>query len=124
MDIGNLKNDYTYYKGFEGEGEIILCIESDQAIHLWEGYFDDIYDMPPLDGNGWKGFTRDYHQLEGIFSERGGVYEINPSEYLEDLTLYREKSFEFDETTGVFDLIASLLEKAIKERVGIKAERI
>lgn len=124
MDIGNLKNNYTFYEGYEDESKIVLYIEADQAIHIWEGYFDDIYDTPSLDGNGWKGFTRDYHQLEGIFSEDGGISEINPSEYLEDLMLYREKTFEFDETEDVFNLIVSLLEKAIREGVSVKAERI
>lgn len=125
MDIGNLKNNYTYYEGYEGEGEIVLYIEDDQAIHIWEGFFDDIYDAPSLDGNGWKGFTRDWHQFEGAFSEDGGVYEIDdPIEYLEDLMLYEEKTFDFDETKDVFNLIASLLEKAKREGVTIKAEKV
>ena len=124
MDIGNLKNNYTFYDGYEDEGEIVLCIEADQAIHVWEGYFDDIFDTPSLDGNGWKGFTRDYHQFEGVFSENGGVYEINPAEYLEDLMLYKEKNFDFDETRDVLNLVASLLEKAIREGVPVKAEKV
>ena len=124
MDIGNLKNNYTYYEGYEDEGKIVLCIEADQAIHIWEGYFDDIYDTPTLDGNGWKGFTRDYHQFEGVFSEDGGITEIDPSEYLEDLMLYKEKIFEFEETTEVFNLMVSFLEEAIKQGVNVKAEKV
>ncbi len=124
MDIGNLKNNYTYYEGYEDEGKIVLCIEGDQAIHIWEGYFDDIYDTPTLDGNGWKGFTRDYHQFEGVFSEDGGITEIDPSEYLEDLLLYKEKSFEFEETTEVFNLMVSFLEEAIKQGVNVKTEKV
>ena len=124
MDIGNLKNNYTYYKGYEDEGKIVLCIEADQAIHIWEGYFDDIYDTPTLDGNGWKGFTRDYHQFEGVFSEDGSITEIDPSEYLEDLMLYKEKSFEFEETIEVFNLMVSFLEEAIKQGVNVKTEKV
>ena len=124
MDIGNLKNNYTYYEGYEDEGKIVLCIEADQAIHIWEGYFDDIYDTPTLDGNGWKGFTRDYHQFEGVFSEDGGITEIDPSEYLEDLMLYKEKTFEFEETIEVFNLIVSFLEKAVKQGINVKAEKV
>ena len=124
MDIGNLKNNYTYYEGYEDEGKIVLCIEADQAIHIWEGYFDDIYDTPTLDGNGWKGFTRDYHQFEGVFSEDGGITEIDPSEYLEDLMLYKEKTFEFEETTEVFKLMVSFLEEAIKQGVNVKTEKV
>ncbi len=124
MDIGNLKNNHTYYEGYEDEGKIVLCIEADQAVHIWEGYFDDIYDTPTLDGNGWKGFTRDYHQFEGVFSEDGGITEIDPSEYLEDLMLYKEKTFEFEETTEVFNLIVSFLEKAVKQGINVKAEKV
>lgn len=124
MDIGNLRNNYTYYEGYEDEGKIVLCIEADQAIHIWEGYFDDIYDTPTLDGNGWKGFTRDYHQFEGVFSEDGGITEIDPSEYLEDLMLYKEKFFEFEETTEVFNLMVSFLEEAIKQGVNVKTEKV
>lgn len=50
MDIGNLKNDFAFYEGYEDESEIVLCIEKDEAIHIWEGYFDDIFDSPSLDG--------------------------------------------------------------------------
>lgn len=124
MDIGNLKNNYTFYEGYEDEDEIVLVIEADEAIHIWEGYFDDIFDTPCLDGKGWKGFTRDYHQFEGVFSENGGIYEINPTEYLEDLMLYKEKTFEFDETEEVFNLLTALLEKAIDAGAAVKAEKI
>ena len=101
-----------------------MYIETDEAIHIWEGYFDDIFDTPSLKGEGWTGFTRDYHQLEGVFSENGGIYEINPTEYIKDLMHYKEKAFDFEETKDVFNLIASLLEKAIKKGVNVKAERI
>lgn len=48
MDIGNLKNNYTFYEGYEDEDKIVLYIETDEAIHIWEGYFDDIFDTPTL----------------------------------------------------------------------------
>lgn len=124
MDIGNLKSDYTYYNGYEGEGEIIIRLEMEEEVHIWEGYFEDIYDIPPLTGNGWKGFTRDYNQLEGIFSEEDIIMGINPEEYLGDLMLYKDKQFEFAETIDVFKLIKSLLEKSIKENKIIKVEKI
>ena len=40
------------------------------------------------------------------------------------LRLYKEKVFDFDETKDVFNLIVSLLKKAIKRGVNVKAERI
>ena len=69
MGIGKTSDNYTFYEGYEGEPEIILIIPNEDILHIWEGYFDDIYDTPSLDGNGWKGFTRDYHQMEGIFAD-------------------------------------------------------
>lgn len=68
MDIGKTNANYIFY---EGEPEIILSLENYKTLHMWEGYFDDIYHTPPLDGNGWKGFIRDYNQLEGIFADGG-----------------------------------------------------
>ena len=38
MNIGNLKNNYTFYEGYEDEDEIVLYIETDEAIHIWKGY--------------------------------------------------------------------------------------
>lgn len=114
MDIGKTNDNYTFYEGYEGESEIILIIPNEDIIHIWEGYFDDIYDTPSLDGNGWKGFTRDYHQIEGIFADDNAETEVNATEYLEDLMLYENKIFEYDETTQVFDLMVSLFEKAIE----------
>ena len=37
---------------------------------------------------------------------------------------YKEKAFDFDETKDVFNLIVSLLEKAIKKGVNVKAKRV
>ena len=44
MAIRNLNNNYTFYEGYEDENEIVLYIETDEAIHIWEGYFGDIFD--------------------------------------------------------------------------------
>ena len=45
MDIGNQNDNYTFYDGYEGEPEITLSIDGVMSIHLWEGYFDDIFDL-------------------------------------------------------------------------------
>lgn len=124
MGIGKISDNYTYYEGYEGEPEIILSLADTYAIHIWEGYFDDIYDSPSLDGNGWTGFTRDYHQLEGIFSNDETTAVVNPKEYLEDLMLYKDKAFEYDETSHVFELMADLFNKAIEDGMNIMAKKI
>lgn len=122
MGIGNQKDNYTFYNGYEGEPEIILTIDGVLSIHIWGGYFDDIYDSPTLDGQGWKGFTRDYHQLEGIFADGTKAKCIDPSEYLEDILQYKDKPFDFAETTSVFELIVSLLRQAENMNTKVMAE--
>lgn len=124
MDIEKINDNYTFYDGYEDEPEVILSLPNCEAIHIWEGYFDDIYDTPSLDGKGWSGFTRDYHQLEGIFSNDGQTAEIDPKEYLDDLMLYKNKAFDYEETTGVFDLLIDFFEKAIKSGVFVKAQKV
>lgn len=124
MDIGKTTDNYTFYEGYEGEPEIILALADTEVLHIWDGYFDDIYDTPSLDGKGWNGFTRDYHQNEGIFANGGCVAEINPKEYLEDLMLYKDKAFDFAETKQVFHLMVALFEKAVETGVPVKAEKM
>ncbi len=115
-------DDYTFYMGFEGEDEIILFLGEFRRYHIWKGYFDDIFGNPSLDGNGWTGFTRDYHQFLGAFSENAGIVEINSSEYLEDLIQYRYGVFDFSETTRVFQLLESVLTKAVYSCIPVKIE--
>ena len=112
MDIGNLKNNYKYYEGFEGEEEIILKIKSNPSIniHIWCGYFNEIFEEPNLDGTGWKGFTRDIHQDEGAYEE--DEYEIDIAEYKEDILQYQNRTYEFEETKDVYNLILEFLEYA------------
>ena len=64
MDTGKTIDNFKFYEGFEGEPEIVIKAENSdmQILHIWDGYFDDILREPKLDGNGWQGFTRDYHQ--------------------------------------------------------------
>lgn len=114
MDIGKITDNDTFYAGYEGETEIILSIPNSDTIHIWEGYFDDIFDTPSLDGNGWKGFTRDFHQMEGAFADDNPKTDMNVIEYFEDLVQYKNKTFDYDETAQVFELMMSLFKKAIE----------
>lgn len=124
MDTGKINDNYTFYDGYEGETKIVLSFQDNQTVHIWEGYFDDIFDTPPLDGNGWRGFTRDYHQIEGIFSENGNVVELCPAEYLADLILYKNKDFDFEETIQVVELMICLFENAVENKLTVTAQRI
>lgn len=118
MDIGQLHNNYKYYIGFEDEEEVLFSLESDHeiSIHVWIGYIDDILREPNLDGSGWKGMTKDYHQLEGAFADTGKEMLVYPDEYLKDLEYYAKKIFEYEETGEVYKLIITFLEYAIKQK--------
>lgn len=126
MGTGKLINNKTFFEGYEGETEIVLmCKEkTDYSIHLWDGYLDDIFGEPTLDGNGWAGFTRDIHQLEGVFSENITLKEIDSEEYLDDLLSYANHSFDYDESTEVFALIADFLKYTIENRYTVVMKRI
>lgn len=85
-----------YYDGFEGEEEVEITLVTDQSfsIHFWVGYKDDILSNPDLQGKGWTGFTKDYHQLEGAFSNDPTPDNYcDPQEYLLDIKQYQDVDF-------------------------------
>ena len=116
MDIGKFKNNSQFYDGFETEAEIVLALmeNPDYNIHIWEGYFADIFGEPPLSGDGWSGFTRDYHQMERTYGEKNIVIDIQ--EYLRDLYNYAKRQFEFEETKECYRLLCNFLEYADARR--------
>ncbi len=125
MDTGKIIDNYKFFEGFEGEPEIVIEAENTnmQILHIGDGYLDDILREPSLDGNGWFGFTRDYHQCEGAFGDDSKAIITDISEYLDDLKFYEKRHFHYDETREVYDLLCSWLENAIKngcERISIK----
>ncbi len=116
MDTGKITDNYKFFEGFEDEPEIVIKAENCnlQILHIWDGYFDDILREPNLDGNGWLGFTRDYHQCEGAFSDDAEAIITDIDEYLTDLKSYKNRHFDYDETKDVYDLLCSWLKNAIK----------
>lgn len=122
MDIGMLKNNTKFYDGFEPEPEVTLTIPENPEfnIHIWEGYFQFIFGSPPLDGKGWNGFTRDYNQMERVFGDDDYIIK-NIGEYLNDLLVCSQKSFEDEETTECCRLLQNFLEFALKNNYHILA---
>lgn len=84
------------------------------TLHLWDGYFFDIFRDPPLDGPDWKGFTRDFHQCERAFEGHEQTLIPDPKEYLDDILQYHDIRFRFEETIEVYRLIVKLLTYAIE----------
>lgn len=115
MGIGKIDN-YKFYEGFEGEEEVEFSAndENMETLHIWEGYFSDIFCEPSLDGKGWLGFTRDYNQCEGAFDDDGEAIITDLQEYIDDLKIYENRKFRFEETKEVYDLICAWLTEAQK----------
>ena len=113
MDIGKIDN-FKFYEGYEDEPEIEFSTNDSniETLHIWDGFFDDIFRKPNLDGKGWHGFTRDYHQCEGAFDDNGEAEITNIQEYIDDLKTYESRKFDYKETKEVYKLIYSWLNKA------------
>lgn len=113
MDIGKIDN-FKFYEGYEDEPEIEFSTNDSniETLHIWDGFFDDIFRKPNLDGKGWHGFTRDYHQCEGAFDNNGEAEITNLQEYIDDLKTYESRKFDYKETKDVYKLIYSWLNEA------------
>jgi len=110
-----LRNNTKFYDGFEGEEEITLSIVEtpDINIHIWSGYFYDFVGKPALDGNGWRGFTRDYNQMERSFGNEDYVI-TDVKEYLDDLLTYSNIKYDYTEISECYSLLCCFLEYALK----------
>lgn len=114
MDTGKLKNNTTYYEGYEGEGEVILTLIDSPTynLHIWDGYFEDIFGNPCSTENGWCGFTMDYQESRNAFCGGNPPVSVNPDEYLTDLYLYKNKTFCYEETASCLHILIDFFEYA------------
>ena len=113
MDIGKTDN-YTFYEGYEDEPKIELSSNNQdmETLHIWDGFFWDLFGDPSLDGKGWNGFTRDYNQFEGAFGDDSEAVISDIDEYINDLKIYENREFKFSNTRDVYNLLLSWLNKA------------
>lgn len=111
MGIGAHRDDYTFYKGYEGEPEVIISLPN-ISYHFWDGYFEDIFGDPIFEEKGWTGFTRDYNEFINAFDDACIECAVMPDEYLRDLERYIGKSFSFVETDKALDRLISLMKEA------------
>lgn len=118
MDTGKRKVDTKFYKGYEGESEVIISTQ-DTEYHFWEGYFEDIFGNPLKAGDTWKGFTRDYNEMINSFDDTHIECVLPPEEYLQDLKLYLGNDFSYEETSDVLDCLIAILEDAEQAKKSI-----
>jgi hypothetical protein len=114
MDTGKLNDNTTFYDGYEGETEIMISLVDDPKIvlHVWDGYFEDIFGKPLASDDGWHGFTSDYQELRNAFAEDGESVSVEPDCYLNDLYLYRGHHFSYEETSSCLELLITFFEYA------------
>lgn len=115
-----------FYDGFDGEPEIVLTLveNPEEQLHIWEGYFDDIFAQQRFSSEGWRGFTKDYHQLEGVWDVSKQTCLVQPDDYLLDAQDYTQETFTFEESKTVLLLIIAFLSRAIQEESMIRMERV
>lgn len=50
-------------------------------IHIWDGYFEDIFGNPLSTNAGWSGFTKDYQESVRTFDGEDCISSSAVSEY-------------------------------------------
>ena len=73
------------------------------------GYLVDLLRNPAGNPRAWKGFTRDFHTKKGAFSKKAHTAVVNPEEYLQDISMYENRKFNYADTAVVFRGIQELL---------------
>lgn len=72
----------------------------------------DLLSCPDMSGQGWNGFTGDYHELKGIWNKNADTFDIAISEYLRDLDNYKGQTFNYEETADMLETLYTYLEYA------------
>ena len=118
MVTGKQTKDNTLYKGYEGEAEVIFAAGG-RTLHIWEGYFGDIFGNPIQKDKGWCGFTKDYNEFIGPFEDECIEYVLNIPEYLDDAKAYVGRKFDFEESSKDLDSMILFLEEAEQSNVDV-----
>lgn len=124
MDTGKLNNT-IFYDGYEGEGEIVLTLLDSQnavTIHVWDGYFEEIFGTPTPSDAGWTGFTRDYQESVRTFNGEERILLSSIPEYLSDLRNYENHTFSYDETNACLNLLIDFFNQALSSSSEITVE--
>ena len=114
MDIGKFINNSDYYDdSYFICTEVIMQIKENPEfnLHIDDVYFRDIFCSAPIfDGKPWVGFTRDRNEIVGGWDKESEIGNID--EYISDMMRYADRTFEWEETPEVFQLIIDFLNYA------------
>ena len=133
MDTGTLDIRLNFVAGYDNEPYVIFKINvradgSDEPrpnepyLKIWEGLIADLLENPDMSGNGWKGLTRDYHELKGIWADGCEDIEIDAAQYLSDLAYYVNQSFDYEETAEMLESLRKFLSYAKEQGFHVTAK--
>lgn len=89
-------------------------------VKFWYGYLEDLLSEPAGNPYEWRGFTRDFHKKKGAFSKRSHTAVIDPEEYLQDISMYENRRFQYGDTVVVLREILELLMFAFDTRKAVR----
>lgn len=89
-------------------------------VKFWYGYLEDLLSEPAGNPCEWRGFTRDFHKKKGAFSKRSHTAVIEPEEYLQDISVYEGRAFQYANTLVVRQEIQELLVFACSIRKAVR----
>ncbi len=135
MDIGKPDFRLNFVAGYDNEPYVIFKINdrsdgsdeprpNEPSLKIWEGLIADLLENPDMSGKGWKGLTRDYHELRGIWADACEDTEIDAAEYLSDLACYVNQSFDYEETAEMLESLLKFLSYAKEQGFQVTAQFI
>ena len=135
MDTGTLDIRMNFIAGYDNEPYVIFKINvraddsgepqpHEPSLKIWEGLIADLLANPDMSGKGWKGLTRDYHELKGIWADDCEDIEIDAAQYLSDLAYYVNQSFSYEETAEMLESLIKYLSYAKEQGFEIMAKFI
>lgn len=89
-------------------------------VKFWYGYLEDLLREPTGNPGEWRGFTRDFHKKKGAFSKRLHTAVIDPEEYLQDISMYENRVFQYGNTMVVLREMLELLVFACNIRKAVR----
>jgi hypothetical protein len=117
----NRQQNTDFYAGYEGEGEIKVMLAGceDTALHIWDGYFNDLFGGPRI-GRDWIGFAKDYNEGTRTFSSGPVIRVRDLPEYASDLRRRESSEFSYPETKDVLLALQDMFRQAISQSIEIE----
>ena len=111
------ERDEKYFEGFEGEAEIIFCLEKPNSekheFGIWKGYFNGIMSQTKPKNGRWTALAYYYHLLKGWYEESPWQVE-NLKEAYEQLAEIDKNNLAYPEEKEILEIILDMFREAIE----------